>query len=144
VQVVHEPSDAIEVRAAGGVVWRSAAGEPEILLVHRPRYGDWTLPKGKNEPDEPDEVCAVREVLEETGMRVELGPLLCRVQYTDARGRAKEVAYFDLCATVGSFEPNDEVDEVRWAVPAVAKAALTYAHDVAVIDAFLEARRLSG
>jgi 8-oxo-dGTP diphosphatase len=141
---VHEPTEGIEVRAAGGVVWRSATGEPEVLLVHRPRYGDWTLPKGKNEPDEDDAHCAVREVLEETGMRVELGPLLCRVQYSDARGRAKEVAYFDLRATVGVFAPNDEVDEVRWVVPAVAKAALTYAHDVAVIDAFLEARLSPG
>lgn len=137
---MRDAADEVEVRAAGGVLWRPSAAGPEILLVHRPRYDDWTLPKGKAEPDESDDACAEREVLEETGMRVERGPLLCRVRYTDSRGRAKEVAYFDLRVTVGAFEPNDEVDEVRWVVPSVAKAALTYPHDAAVVDAFVAAR----
>ena len=80
------------VRAAGGVVTR---GEPpEVLVVHRPRYDDWSFPKGKAEPGERDEDCALREVEEETGLRCELREELPSTSYTDARGRPKRVRYW--------------------------------------------------
>src|SRR5207302_7956801 len=80
------------VRAAGGVVGRLAPdGELEVLLVHRPRYDDWSLPKGKLHAEETEEAAALREVEEETGFRCELGPELPRSAYTDSRGRPKTV-----------------------------------------------------
>jgi 8-oxo-dGTP diphosphatase len=133
--------DDVEVLAAGGVVWRPAGAEPEILLIHRPRYDDWTLPKGKLDPGETEEAAAVREVLEETGFHVEVGDLVARSRYHDQHGRSKEVAYYDLRVTVGEFAPNDEVDEARWAVPAVARLALSYERDVEVLEAFLLRQR---
>src|SRR5262249_3565617 len=107
------------VHAAGGVVWRrKGKGTTRILLVHRPRYDDWSRPKGKAEPGEKPEDTALREVLEETGMRCRLGAEVGRTRYRDARGRKKEVRYW-LMEPLGDndFEPNAEVDEVRWCSP---------------------------
>lgn len=123
---------AVEVRAAGGIVWRrSADGEPEVLLVHRPRYDDWSLPKGKREPGESDESCARREVLEETGLRVELGDPLPDVRYEDHRGRPKVVRYWVMrpLDEPEPFVPNDEVDEIRWCSLRDARKRLSYDHD---------------
>ena len=84
------------VRAAGGVVWRrNGAGPVEILLVHRPRYGDWSLPKGKCDKGESDEDCALREVEEETGWRCRLGPELPSTRYRDNKDRSKVVRDHD-------------------------------------------------
>ncbi|MBA2752020.1 MAG: NUDIX hydrolase [Actinobacteria bacterium] len=105
------------VRAAGGVVWRrqeGGTGVIELLLVHRPKYDDWSLPKGKNEPGESDEACALREVREETGLACELGPHLGDIFYTDQRGRPKAVRFWAMRPAGGEFAPNDEVDEVKW------------------------------
>jgi 8-oxo-dGTP diphosphatase len=121
-----------EVRAAGGVVLRAgAAGDPEVLVVHRPRYDDWSLPKGKREADESDEECARREVHEETGFRVTLLDPLPEVRYRDHRGRPKVVRYW-LMAPVEDgppFVPNDEVDEIRWLSIPDARSILSYDHD---------------
>ena len=107
------------IRAAGGVVWRAAegpgdGGRIEVLLVHRPRYDDWTLPKGKAVgPDEDDETTALREVLEETGLRCRLGADLGQIGYV-VRGRPKVVRYWAMQVEDGAFAPNDEVDIVAW------------------------------
>jgi 8-oxo-dGTP diphosphatase len=123
------------VRAAGGVVWRGH-DVVEVLLVHRPRYDDWSLPKGKCDPGETDEDAAHREVLEETGLDCELGVELVTSRYVDGRGRPKVVRYWAMTVRSGAFETNDEVDEVRWLTLDSAMATLTYDRDHPVIQSF--------
>ncbi|HET6548681.1 MAG TPA: NUDIX hydrolase [Solirubrobacter sp.] len=118
--------DQAEVKAAGGVIRRH---DGAIAVVHRPRYDDWSLPKGKLDPGEGWEECALREVYEETGLRCRLLEELSPTFYTDRKGRAKAVRYWLMAPNGGAFEPNDEVDELRWVSPAQAAALLTYAHD---------------
>jgi 8-oxo-dGTP diphosphatase len=119
------------VRAAGGVVIRAGdAGEPEVLLVHRPRYDDWSLPKGKCEPGESYEDCARREVEEETGFAVELDRALPDVRYRDQKDRPKLVRYWVMRpASTTEFVANDEVDEIVWLPVEEARLKLSYDHD---------------
>jgi 8-oxo-dGTP diphosphatase len=119
------------VRAAGGLVLRDG----DVLIVHRPRYDDWSFPKGKaRSRRESDAATALREVREETGLTCELGEQLPDVVYMDRRGRTKVVRYWRMRAGEGSFEPGDEVDEVRWLRPDDARRLLTYEHDRALLD----------
>ena len=128
------------VNAAGGVVVRIDTEKVTCtLLVHRPRYNDWTFPKGKRDPGETDEQCAVREVEEETGLLCALGDELTPVTYTDHRGRLKTVRYWLMTVVKGNpdlFVINDEVNEVRWVNPAIAAQMLTYPHDRVLLDHF--------
>jgi 8-oxo-dGTP pyrophosphatase MutT (NUDIX family) len=126
------------VIAAGGVVWRDGprSGEPEVLLVHRPKYDDWSLPKGKRECGESDEACALREVEEESGLRCRLGPELASSAYVDRKGRPKEVRYWVMTVVDGAFTPTEEVDEVRWLSVNRARWLLSYDRDRAVLDSF--------
>ncbi|MET9346669.1 NUDIX hydrolase [Streptomyces termitum] len=125
------------VRAAGCVLWRPApGGDVEIALVHRPRYDDWSHPKGKRKRGEGAEACALREVLEETGHRCALGPRLPTVRYP-VDGRPKEVDYWAARALGGAFAPGREVDRLRWLPPAAARALLTRPRDRDLLDAFL-------
>ncbi len=120
------------VRAAGGLVMRDGS----VLLVHRPRYDDWSFPKGKaGSRWESDRTTALREVREETGLRCGLGERLPDVTYVDARGRPKIVRYWLMRPRTGEFRPSDEVDEVRWLAPEAARRLLTHDHDRALIDA---------
>lgn len=123
------------IRAAGGVVLREREGSLEVLVVHRPRYGDWTFPKGKAEPGEPDEACALREVEEETGLRCELGQELPATEYLDAQGRRKRVRYWRMRPLSERIELLHEVDEARWVSLDGARELLTYARDLALLDA---------
>lgn len=116
------------VRAAGGIVMLDGE-EPRFALVHRPKYDDWTFPKGKLHDGEPDEQAALREVQEETGLRCRLGDQVDAVTYTDRFGRPKVVRYWRMTPDGGTFRPNAEVDELRWVGPEEAMALLTYRHD---------------
>lgn len=133
-----------QVRAAGGVVWRrSGNGDVHILLVHRPRYDDWSLPKGKAEGNERAEETALREVAEETGRQCVLGREIGSTRYQDSRGRRKEVRYWFMQPDDDDdeFTPNDEVDEIRWCSVNDAVDLLSYDHDrrlVASVDEELE------
>jgi len=123
------------IEAAGGVIWRpDHKGRIEVLLIHRPRYDDWSLPKGKLDPGESHVECAVREVREETGLTCTLGPELATARYVDRKGRPKRVRYWAMHTPSGTFHPNDEVDDVAWLRLADAARRLTYRHDVTVLD----------
>lgn len=124
------------VRAAGGVVVRTGAGGlAEILLVHRPRYDDWTLPKGKAEVGESDETCALREVEEETSLACEIGAQVAVTRYRDSAGRPKQVRYFAMRPPAGATAtPCNEVDAVRWLTRERAIETLSYRRDVRVVE----------
>jgi 8-oxo-(d)GTP phosphatase len=125
------------ILAAGGVLWRpqEGTGEPEIAVIHRPRYDDWSLPKGKVDPGETEPVTAVREILEETGFRARLGRRLTSVSYPVDHG-TKNVRYWAARALGGDFAPNDEVDELHWLSAAEAMAKVGYPHDRKVLRRF--------
>ena len=129
------------IRAAGAVVVRRRDGRAEVLLVHRPKYDDWSLPKGKNEPGESDEHCAVREVEEETSLAVTLGPELLTTHYV-SKGSPKRVRYW-LAETEHPerARPTNEVDELAWLAPADAAARLTYERDRDVLQSALSGDR---
>ncbi len=119
------------VQAAGGVVTRATtSGDLEVLVVHRPRYDDWSLPKGKLEPGESHEHAALREVEEETGVRCALGDELAALRYIDRKGRDKVVRYWRMTPVGNSpWRANDEVDAVRWVPAGDAQTLLTYDAD---------------
>ena len=118
------PEDA-EVLAAGGIVTRDG----DILVVHRPKYDDWSLPKGKLDKGEDFEQAALREVWEETGYRCRLGRSLGDTTYHDNKDRSKLVRYFEMHPEGGEFTPNDEVDELRWLPISHAHDLLSYEFD---------------
>jgi 8-oxo-dGTP diphosphatase len=123
------------VRASGGVPTRQGEHGLEVLVVHRPRYDDWTFPKGKREPGETDEECALREVEEETGLRCALEEELPSTSYVDGKGRPKLVRYWRLRVVGGELRFVREADNARWLTPAVAAPVLTYERDLEVLGA---------
>ena len=121
------------VRGAGGVI---ANRDGAVLLVHRPKYDDWTFPKGKNERGESDQDCARREVEEETGLRCLLGEELTTIDYIDRKGRQKSVRFW-LMTSDDEPVASNEVDELRWVSPSQARSLLSYDRDREVLDAYL-------
>lgn len=119
------------IRAAGGIVLRDDGHGPQVLVVHRPAYDDWSLPKGKLDPGEDDTTAAVREVEEETGVRARVIGDAGSIDYIDRRGRPKVVRYFVMRVIddPGTREPDDEVDLVAWWPISHARSALTYPRD---------------
>jgi 8-oxo-dGTP diphosphatase len=132
--------DQAEVRAAGGVVWRADdEGAPRFAVIHRPRYDDWSLPKGKLDPGESWEDAALREVEEGIGAVCELEQELPPIAYRDDKNRDKVVRYWLMePVEVPDFEPNDEVDRLEWCSASVARELLTYERDVEVLESALE------
>ncbi|WP_027927926.1 NUDIX hydrolase [Amycolatopsis benzoatilytica] len=131
----------VDVRAAGAVLWRRAGAAFEVGLVHRPRYDDWSLPKGKVDPGETVAATAVREIAEETGFRAVLGRYVAQTTYDvpsrdNGRLLKKRVDYFSGEAESGAFEPNAEVDELRWLDARAAEQLLTHPADVRVLREF--------
>ncbi|GAA3473757.1 NUDIX hydrolase [Nonomuraea roseola] len=116
------------IRAAGAVVWRG----DEVALVHRPKYDDWTFPKGKVKPGEHVIAAALREVREETGLTVLLGRALPAVHYL-RKGRLKRVDYWTARAVSGEFVPGPEVDELVWLTRDAARARLSYEWDASLL-----------
>jgi 8-oxo-dGTP diphosphatase len=128
-----------DVRAAGTVLWRRTedGDQVEVALVHRPRYDDWSLPKGKLEPDETLPACAVRETEEETGFRAVLGRRLPDVTYQVGKPPVrKTIQYYAGHAGLGAFQANDEVDRLCWRPVAEAVDRCSYADDQAVLAEF--------
>jgi 8-oxo-dGTP diphosphatase len=141
--VTHAKDD-LTVHAAGCVLWRRSPvdGELEICLVHRPKYDDWSHPKGKLKRGEAPLACALREVAEETGHSAEPGAELPTMRYL-ANGRPKEVRYWAAEAGGGAFVPSDEVDRVLWLPPTAARSRLTQPRDRTLVDALMESLRLA-
>lgn len=117
---------------------REGKKDVEVALVHRPRYDDWSLPKGKLEKDESFREGALREVEEETGFTCELGAELSPVRYRDRKGRRKVVRYWEMHPVKGKFKKNDEVDELRWLPPKKAVELLDYDHDRRLVEELLK------
>ena len=106
----------------------------EVLLVHRPKYDDWSFPKGKCDEGESDEACALREVEEETGLRCELLDEIGQTRYIDGKGRPKTVRYWRMSLVDGEFEPHGEVDEIRWETPERAAEVLSWPRDLPLLE----------
>lgn len=125
------------IRAAGALLWRENSElKIEIALIHRPRYGDWSLPKGKIEEGESSLRCAFREVIEETGITPQFGRELGSVEYKEPAG-LKRVKYWAAKALTDEFLPNEEVDEIKWLDPDDALARATHDSDRTIIENFL-------
>jgi 8-oxo-dGTP diphosphatase len=122
--------DLTVVRAAGGLVVRDG----KVLLVHRPKYDDWSFPKGKCDDGESDESCALREVEEETGLRCELLEEIGETSYVDGKGRPKVVRYWRMRALDGAFAPHGEVDEIRWETLEHAAGTLSWSRDLVLLE----------
>lgn len=124
------------VRAAGGLVVRQGpSGETEIAVVHRPKYDDWSFPKGKLTPGESEEEAALREVKEETGLACSLNQRLPSIRYLDREKRPKVVSYWSMEPLGGTFRPTREIDDLRWVPVDRVASMLTYEHDRELLKA---------
>ena len=131
------------IRAAGALLWRPGEQGPEMAVIHRPRYDDWSFPKGKSLPGEHVLITAVREVAEETGVEIVLGRRLSTAHYYVSDGKPKQVDYWAARpaaqAAAAAFAPNDEVDRLAWLPLTAAGDRLTYPHDLEVLSEFAAA-----
>lgn len=131
------PADAPAIPAAGGLVVRHSKKGPLVLLVHRIRHNDWSIPKGAANPGEAVEACAVREVREETGLRCRLHRALHHVTYRDRNGRSKQVSYWVMSPVAEVAEPDpNEIDETRWVPLDSAESLVSRKRERAVLQAY--------
>jgi 8-oxo-dGTP pyrophosphatase MutT (NUDIX family)/phosphohistidine phosphatase SixA len=132
------------IEAAGGVLWRRAHdGGVEVAMVHRPKYDDWSIPKGKLRSREHPLIGALREVEEETGFTGRPGRSLGEIRYLKD-GAPKRVRYWAVEAGAGEFNPGDEVDELRWLPPRDVQRHLSEGRDSPIIDSYLTDVRSTG
>lgn len=127
------------IYAAGALLWREVKGQLRVALIHRARYDDWSWPKGKQDPGETLPETAVREIAEETGLKIRLGVPLHVAKYNVGKGEPKEVHYWaarvtDSALANSKFVPSDEVASVEWRTPDEARKLLTYEFDQTVLD----------
>ena len=127
------------VLASGAILWRLKSGQLEVLVIHRGRYDDYSWPKGKLDAGEHVTTAAVREIREETGLKVKLGPFLRRIEYKIENDRDKHVYYWcvevtDKILSKQKFKPDDEVSNIEWMPVAAAKTKLSYAYDIDLLD----------
>jgi 8-oxo-dGTP diphosphatase len=118
------------IRASGGLIVRDG----RVVLVHRPKYDDWSFPKGKARPGESDEDCAFREIEEETGLTVRLDEELATTTHLDAEGQPKQIRWWRMTPLTGEFTPTKEIDELRWLTPDDARRLLSYSRDVELLE----------
>lgn len=126
------------VLAAGGLIVRTVGGLLEVAVVHRPGREDWSYPKGKVERNETLTECALREVVEETGLHCRIVSFVGTTEYRDRKDRPKIVAYWAMTHESGSFEPSQEVDEMSWVDPDEAAGLLSYDRDRELLATLLE------
>lgn len=136
------------IYAAGAVLWREENGKLLVALIHRSRHGDWSFPKGKVDPGESLPETAVREIAEETGLKIRLGVALPTAHYKVPSGEEKEVHYWaarvsDTALSRSNFEPSEEVAKVDWVTADKARKLLTYEFDVIVLDSVIELHKKS-
>ncbi len=135
------------VFAAGAICWREEHGQLLVAIIHRSRYKDWSWPKGKVDSGETLPEAAVREISEETGLKVRLGIPLGVQKYKLQNGAEKEVHYWaarvtDEALKTSTFKPDDEVEIIDWKTPDEARALLSYSHDAEILDALLNAHKV--
>jgi 8-oxo-dGTP diphosphatase len=133
------PRTARPVEGAGGVVWNMVSHLVEVVLVHRRKHSDWSLPKGEALPGESAQACALREVEEETGLRCRLGQELTSAVYRNQDGRTKLVRYWAMTRVAGILGAQAEVDEARWLPVSEALRLACRERDVAVLGALQHA-----
>jgi 8-oxo-dGTP diphosphatase len=125
------------VRAAGGLIWRATPSRDlEVVVVHRPAYDDWSLPKGKLQAGETEEQAAIREVEEETGLQCRLERELGTTTHYDGRNRLKTVRYWEMTQVSGSLDAANEVDQAMWVTREAAMEVLTYERERRLLAAF--------